>query len=95
MRSFAIYLIAINSVLTACSTPIPDSKPLLPESVLSVVGPKQDLENTKIDPETGCVFYLHKGQVETTWIPLRSKTGGAICINYVDKKGNPVERNTS
>jgi hypothetical protein len=95
MRSFAIYLIAISSVLTACSTPIPDSKPPLPESVLSVVGPKQDLANTKIDPETGCVFYLHNGQVETTWLPLRSKTGGTICITYVDKEGNPVERNTS
>lgn len=95
MRSAIFCFIATSAVLTACSAPVSESKPLLPDSVLSVVGPNQDLENTKIDDETGCVYYLHNGQVETTWIPLRSETGGSICINYVDKNGDPVKRDKS
>ncbi len=101
MRSNVLSLLAVSAVLSACSVPILDQtpavkeKPTLPESVTALADPNQDLETTRIDDETGCALYLHKGPVETLWLPVRSRAGGPICITYVDKDGNPVEPETS
>jgi len=51
----------------------------LPEGVLAIVGPYQDLTAVKIDETDGCYVYRHVGPVETTFLPLRAKNGRLIC----------------
>ncbi len=51
----------------------------LPEGVLSIVAPNQNLNSVRIDPEDGCFVYRHIGPVETTFLPLRSVSGRPIC----------------
>ncbi|MDA5095884.1 hypothetical protein O2N63_17475 [Aliiroseovarius sp. KMU-50] len=51
----------------------------LPEAVLTIAAPYQDLTAVRIDPEDGCYVYRHAGPVETTFLPLRSVRGRPIC----------------
>lgn len=51
----------------------------VPESVSSIAAPFQDLTTARIRPEDGCFWYTHKGPVETTELPLRTKAGNPIC----------------
>lgn len=50
----------------------------LPEGVLAIVAPGQDLTSVQIDA-SGCYVYLYRGPVETTYLPLRSTGGRPIC----------------
>lgn len=51
----------------------------LPERIVEIAGPNQDLTAVKVDPIDGCLVYRHVGPVETTFLPLRSKEGRPIC----------------
>lgn len=51
----------------------------LPESVLEIAAPFQDLNAVRVDTTDGCLVYRHVGPVETTFLPLRSKNGNPIC----------------
>ncbi len=51
----------------------------LPEGVLAIVADNQDLTTVRIDPADGCYIYRYVGPVETTFLPLRAKSGGQIC----------------
>lgn len=51
----------------------------LPEGVLAIAAPYQDLTSVKIDPADGCYVYRHVGPVETTFLPLRARNGRPIC----------------
>ena len=51
----------------------------LPEEVVSLAAPNQNLDAVRIDPIDGCLVYQYEGPVETTFLPLRSKTGRPIC----------------
>lgn len=51
----------------------------LPEQVLNLAAPNQNLKAVRIDPVDGCFVYQYEGPVETTFLPLRSKTGRPIC----------------
>lgn len=51
----------------------------VPEGVLSIAGPYQDLNAVRINPADGCYEYRHSGPVETTFLPLRSTAGNPIC----------------
>lgn len=51
----------------------------LPGGVLAIAAPYQDLNTVRIDPLDGCYVYQHAGQVETTFIPLRTRNGSPIC----------------
>ncbi|WP_375266663.1 hypothetical protein [Planktotalea sp.] len=56
----------------------------LPEGVLAIAAPYQDLAAVRIDPADGCYVYRHVGPVETTFIPLRSVRGRPICTQLPD-----------
>ena len=58
--------------------------PELPESLLAIVAPNQDLNAVQIDPSDGCYVYRHVGPVETTFLPLRSVRGRPICTRQPD-----------
>ena len=51
----------------------------LPDGVLAIAAPYQDLTAVRIDPADGCYVYRHVGPVETTFLPLRSVNGRPIC----------------
>ncbi|PRY25179.1 hypothetical protein CLV78_102356 [Aliiruegeria haliotis] len=51
----------------------------LPENVVALAAPGQDLSTARQQPEDGCYWYQWNGPVETTWIPLRSRDGRPIC----------------
>jgi len=53
--------------------------PPLPESVVAVAAPWQNLATARLLPEDGCYWYEHSGQVETTLLPLRTPEGRPIC----------------
>ena len=51
----------------------------LPESVMAVAAPYQNLRAVVLQPEDGCYWYEHVGPVETTMLPLRTAEGRPIC----------------
>jgi len=70
--------------LTACddTTGATEGGPFinpLPERIVEIAGPNQDLNAVKVDPVDGCLVYRHVGPVETTFLPLRNKQGRPIC----------------
>lgn len=52
---------------------------VVPEEVLELAAPGQNTDVVKLDPETNCFWYLHRGPVEDTFLPLRTSKGGPIC----------------
>lgn len=51
----------------------------LPESVVAMAAPNQDLSAVRIEPSDGCYVYRYVGPVETTYLPLRTRAGNPIC----------------
>lgn len=56
----------------------------LPEGVVAIAAPYQDLSAVRIDPSDGCYVYRHAGPVETTFLPLRTVEGRPICTRDPD-----------
>nr|WP_245727277.1 hypothetical protein [Paracoccus isoporae] len=52
----------------------------IPEYVLALAAPGQNLQTARLNPEDQCYWYIHNGPVETTEIPLRSGRGRHICL---------------
>ncbi|WP_431299241.1 hypothetical protein [Tabrizicola sp. BL-A-41-H6] len=55
--------------------------PPLPEAVVAVAAPWQDLATARLRPEDGCYWYEHDGPVERTLLPLRTPEGKPICTS--------------
>lgn len=55
-----------------------DAMAEVPEAVLAVAAPNQDLRSVVLMPD-GCYWYTHRGPVETTMLPLLTTAGRAIC----------------
>lgn len=51
----------------------------VPETVIQIAAPYQDLTTARLRPEDGCYWYLYAGPVETTLLPLRTTEGRPIC----------------
>ena len=81
------YMAALFLLLGACATTAPTETALenpgfieeLPEEVLAVVGPYQNLRTVRILPEDGCYWFEWTGPVETTFLPLLTGDGRQIC----------------
>lgn len=52
----------------------------LPEAVVELAGPGQNLATARIREEDGCYWYEHNGPVEKTLLPLRTAGGNPICV---------------
>ena len=70
-------------VLSACTLPpTVDSDGAfteLPEPLVGLAAPYQNLNKVRLDPNDNCFWYLHDGPVESTWLPLRTSKGNPIC----------------
>ncbi len=51
----------------------------LPESVVEIAAPYQNLDAVVYREEDNCYWYQHVGPVETTFLPLRTSGGNPIC----------------
>lgn len=51
----------------------------LPEPLLALAAPNQNLNKVRLDQTDNCFWYLHDGPVERTWLPLRTVNGNPIC----------------
>ncbi len=52
----------------------------LPEAVVELSGPGQNLATARLREEDGCYWYEHNGPVEKTLLPLRTASGNPICV---------------
>ena len=52
----------------------------LPEEVVELAAPNQNLDAVVLLEEDGCYWYEHVGPVETTLLPLMSRRGRHICM---------------
>lgn len=74
----ALTLLAL-AVLAACA-PTSGFLNELPEEVVALAAPNQNLHAVRLLEEDGCYWYEHDGPVERTLLPLMSKRGRHICI---------------
>jgi uncharacterized protein YcfL len=51
----------------------------VPDAVVDLAAPGQNLASARLLPEDGCYWYEHSGPVETTLLPLRTTAGNPIC----------------
>jgi hypothetical protein len=51
----------------------------IPENVVAMAAPDQDISTARLRPEDGCYWYEHSGPVEVTLVPLRTANGNRIC----------------
>jgi len=78
MKPSVYALLAGTLVLAACNTTPPGETVTLPPEVLALVAPGQDTSSARIESD-GCYWYLHRGPVETTYIPLETRDDRMIC----------------
>ena len=70
-------------LLGACATTGQNGSPNIgnvPEAVVELAGPGQNLATARFREEDGCYWYEHNGPVEKTLLPLRTAGGNPICV---------------
>ena len=79
-------LLPALALLGACTetytgTPTGEVAPIteVPDQVVQMAAPGQDLSALRVLPEDGCYWYRYVGPVETTYLPLRTIDGRPIC----------------
>lgn len=56
----------------------------VPEQVLALAAPNQNLGAVRLMPDDRCYWYLHSGPVEDTMLPLLTTDGRMICSQPAD-----------
>ncbi|MEM6728387.1 MAG: hypothetical protein AAF618_07800 [Pseudomonadota bacterium] len=84
MTSKAIASVGCALFLLAACEPTPPttiggSFPDVPEAVVALADPSQNVATARVLPADGCYWYEHAGPVETTLLPLRTIKGNPIC----------------
>jgi hypothetical protein len=77
--SLALVLGACSSSYDQRGRETAPAKAPVPEAVVQIAAPYQDLTTARLRAEDGCYWYLHSGPVETTLLPLRTVEGRPIC----------------
>mgnify|MGYP001804728196 CR=1 FL=1 len=79
MNSKLVVTAAALLALAGCVSPTPEGQTAeLPEEVLALGAPGQDVSTARSEPD-GCYWYLHRGPVESTYIPLLTREQRMIC----------------
>ncbi len=52
----------------------------LPPDLFALAAPGQDVASARLLSEDNCYWYEHRGQVETTLLPLTTPEGRPICM---------------
>lgn len=77
MKNRIWFLLFAPAILAGCAETGATGN--LPDEVVAMAAPNQDLASARVLPEDGCYWYNHKGPVETTLLPLRTTSGRPIC----------------
>jgi len=65
--------------VAACVSTTPEGESIeLPPEVAALVAPGQDITTARIESD-GCYWYLYRGPVETTYLPLLTRDDRMIC----------------
>lgn len=78
--------LSLIPLFAACTVEMSDPQdaeptPQIPDEVIAMAGPNQDLMSAFLRPEDNCFWYMHEGPVETTPLPLRTVDNRGICIS--------------
>jgi hypothetical protein len=82
---FQVLTVGCAAMMLSACTDVYSSDPttgflnVVPEEVLAIAAPNQDLVAVRINPADGCYVYRHVGPVETTFLPLRTVEDAPIC----------------
>ena len=89
MRTAHSTVLAAGLMLAGCTAPVATEAPRtsVPEAVVALAAPYQDVATGRVRPEDGCYWYLHAGPVETTLLPLRTPQGNRICTEASETAG--------
>jgi len=81
MKSGIWLTLGASVVLAGCvsTTPQGQFEEALPEEVLALVAPGQDVNSVRLEGD-GCYWYLHHGPVESTYLPLLTRDQPMICV---------------
>lgn len=82
-RNAAVF--TLMPLVSACAVSMTEPQdasptPSIPEEVIAISGPNQDLMSAFLRPEDNCYWYMHNGPVERTPLPLRTADNRPICI---------------
>ncbi len=73
-------LTAAGCTTRTAETVVETSSPYpIPNEVVAIAGPNQDLTTATLVAEDDCYWYYHAGPVETPLVPLRAANGTQIC----------------
>lgn len=75
---FALGACTVETMETQAPQAAPASD--LPEQVVALAAPYQNIMTARLLPDDNCYWYEHVGPVETTLLPLRSREGRPICV---------------
>ncbi|SFS21294.1 hypothetical protein [Yoonia litorea] len=82
MRIHPTAFVATAMLMSACAAvPVAETEGPVPDVVLSMAGPGQDLSTVILREEDNCYWYEHTSPVETTILPLRDASGRPICAS--------------
>lgn len=83
MRKTTVFSLLASIFVAGCAMPSADRDRYeignVPDQVVAMAAPGQDLSSARLVPEDGCYWYAHSGPVETTLVPLRADGGRPIC----------------
>lgn len=85
-RFAPLLFVALGACATAPKTTEEGYLTELPEEVLALAAPYQDLSAVRLDPADGCYWYLHRNAVEDTFLPLRTAGGNPICTRLATEE---------
>ena len=85
MKRKPYFVLATVLVSTACTSMTPRTQvaktapDALPPELYALAAPGQDIASARLLPQDNCYWYEHRGQVETTLLPLTTADGRPIC----------------
>ena len=79
LRPLAVGLVCILGAAACTPTTPPGQTVELPEEVLGLIAPGQDASTARLEAD-GCYWYLHRGPVESVYIPLLTRDQRMICV---------------
>ena len=81
LRPVALVLGCVIAVAACAPTATPPGETVaLPPEVLGLIAPGQDASTARLESD-GCYWYLHRGPVESVYIPLLTRDQRMICVS--------------
>ena len=89
MKQTLFLVLGTTLVLAGCdeigTAGLDGALPVVPEQVLALAGPNQNLDAVRFGPDDNCYHFRHVGPVETIWLTLRTANGNKICTKPAEE----------